>query len=94
MEKEDNVVVLTDNDGKEYRFVILGFTEYGEKLYAVFTPEEEYAEENEDQEIASIVMEAFYTSDEDMTFELVDDEDLGNAVLEKFINEDREEGDN
>lgn len=45
MTEQDNVVVLTDEEGKEYEFQVIDMLEMAEEQYAILLPAEEEANE-------------------------------------------------
>ena len=83
-------ILLTDEEGNEYTLILMGFTEYKGVTYAVFTPED--APDGEGEEPMPVIVMTAELKDDNPIFNLVEDEDLGNAVLEKFMEEDEERG--
>ena len=85
---DDNNIILSDDEGNEYEFSLLGVTEYEENTYAVFQPKDE--PKNPDDEVGLLVMLIEYEG-ENPIFTSVEDEVLGTAVLEQFMAEEEEQ---
>jgi len=93
------IVTLTDQDGEDEEFEVVGGFEYkGEEYIAMFPVEEN--DENEDELLVAI-FKADYDDDEELTLTSIDDEALQEEVMEEFrkqfeelqesIDEDEEE---
>jgi uncharacterized protein YrzB (UPF0473 family) len=81
LEEEDaaeNYITLTDDDGNEVSFEIIGTVEYKEHLYAVLLPFDD-----EDDEVVILEVIPGDTPEED-DFVSVDDENLLGEVFEEF----------
>ena len=81
LEEEDaveNYITLTDDDGNEVSFEIIGTVEYKEHLYAVLLPFDD-----EDDEVVILEVIPGETPDED-DFVSVDDDTLLGEVFEEF----------
>lgn len=81
LEEEDaveNYITLTDDDGNEVSFEIIGTVEYKEHLYAVLLPFDD-----EDDEVVILEVIPGDTPDED-DFVSVDDDTLLGEVFEEF----------
>lgn len=83
---EDDVIVFEDEDGKEYSYIVLDYLFYNGEEYAVLTESGAEAEESGDQEciVCKIVAEKDEDGEESETFELVEDEQLGQTLVEIF----------
>lgn len=81
-ENEESTFILTDEEGNEYPFSLLDFVDYEEDMYVVLAPADSDPESDEDLEL--VVMQVVMT-DEGPSFEMFDDDELAEAVLEKFI---------
>ena len=81
LEEEDaveNYITLTDDDGNEVSFEIIGTVEHKEHLYAVLLPFDD-----EDDEVVILEVIPGETPDED-DFVSVDDDTLLGEVFEEF----------
>ena len=81
LEEEDeieNYITLTDDDGNDVSFEIIGNVEYKDHLYAVLLPFDD-----EDDEVVILEVIPGETPDED-DFVSVDDDGLLNEVFEEF----------
>jgi len=67
---EDNVITLTDDDGKEHDFTVIDIIEVNDAEYAILLP---VAKDDEKQENEAIILKI--TKDEDGNEVLVDIED-------------------
>lgn len=82
-EEEDNLITLVDEDGSETLFYHIGTVAYEDKLYCVLQLAEP---ENEDEEDEVAIYEI--TGEEpNQILEPIDDEDLMQAVFDKFCDE-------
>lgn len=81
-ENEESTFILTDEEGNEYPFSLLDFVDYEDDMYVVLAPADSDPESEEDLEL--VVMQVTMT-DEGPSFEMFDDDELAEAVLEKFI---------
>lgn len=81
-ESEESTFILTDEEGNEYPFSLLDFVDYEDDMYVVLAPADADPESDEDLEL--VVMQVVMT-DEGPSFEMFDDDDLAEAVLDRFI---------
>ena len=81
-ENEESTFVLTDEEGNEYPFSLLDFVDYEDDMYVVLAPADSDPESEEDLEL--VVMQVVMT-DEGPSFEMFEDDEIAEAVLEKFI---------
>ena len=81
-ENEESTFVLTDEEGNEYPFSLLDFVDYEDDMYVVLAPADSDPESEEDLE--RVVMQVVMT-DEGPSFEMFEDDEIAEAVLEKFI---------
>ena len=92
-ELEDNIVTLTDENGKESKFEVLDLVEYDNEEYFVLLPVEE-EENNEPGEVLILKVE---DSDEDgdefKSYVSVDDEETLTKVFEIFKEKFKDEFD-
>ena len=80
-EQNDNVVVLLDDEGKEFRLEILDILERGGKEYAVGLP----ADTPDDEEEATVlIMHIVHANEEEDILEPIEDESELQAVFEIF----------
>ena len=77
-EAAENYITLTDDDGNEVSFEIIGTVEYKEHLYAVLLPFDD-----EDDEVVILEVIPGETPEED-DFVSVDDDALLGEVFEEF----------
>ena len=77
-EEIENYITLTDDDGNEVSFAIIGTVEYKDHLYGVLLPWDD-----EDDEVVILEIIPGETPDED-DFVSVDDDGLLNEVFEEF----------
>lgn len=81
MEETENYITLTDDDGNEVSFEVIGEVEYKERYFAVLLP----FDEDDD---GVVILEIMPSDDEEMgEFLSIDDEKLLNEVFEKFKSE-------
>lgn len=80
-EENENYITLTDDDGNEVSFEVIGEVEYQERYFAVLLPFDE-----EDDGV--VILEIMPSDDEELgEFLSIDDDDLLMAVFEKFKKE-------
>lgn len=80
-EEQENYITLTDENGKDISFEIIGEVEYSERLFVVLIPFDE-----EDDGI--VILEILPTDDPEFDeFVAVEDENLLVEVFEKFKKE-------
>ncbi len=77
-EAAENYITLTDDDGNEVSFEIIGTVEYKEHIYAVLLPFDD-----EDDEVVILEVIPGETPEED-DFVSVDDDKLLGEVFEEF----------
>ena len=81
MEDRNDIVVLYDDEGKEFQFEILDIIEYNDDEYAVGLP----ADTPEDEEESTVfIMKIVHENDDEDILEPVKDEEELNAVFEIF----------
>lgn len=81
MEENENYITLTDDDGNEVSFEVIGEVKYKERYFAVLLP----FDEDDD---GVVILEIMPSDDEEMgEFLSIDDEKLLNEVFEKFKSE-------
>ena len=84
---EEDLIVFQDEEGNEYSFVVQDYLFYNGEEYALLT--ENDADESEDEEgqeciICKVVAETDEDGNETESFELVDDESLGQKLVDIF----------
>ena len=79
-EENENYITLTDDDGNEVSFEVIGEVEYQERYFAVLLP----FDENDD---GVVILEIMPSDDETGEFLSIDDENLLQAVFDKFKSE-------
>lgn len=75
--EEDNIIVLTDEEGNDVRFELIDFLEYGGCEYVVLLPEED-----SDGEV--VILQVLPLDDEMEEYVPVDDEGVLQSVFEVF----------
>ena len=80
-DENENYITLTDDNGEEVSFEVIGDVEYQERYFAVLLPF--------DEEDDGVVILEIMPSDDEETGEFlsIDDEELLQAVFEKFKKE-------
>ena len=80
-DENENYITLTDDNGEEVSFEVIGEDEYQERYFAVLLPF--------DEEDDGVVILEIMPSDDEETGEFlsIDDEELLQAVFEKFKKE-------
>ncbi|MDE6832807.1 MAG: DUF1292 domain-containing protein [Ruminococcus sp.] len=79
-EEDENYITLTDDDGNEVSFEVIGEVEYQERYFAVLLP----FDEDDD---GVVILEIMPSEDETGEFLSIDDDKLLQAVFEKFKSE-------
>lgn len=80
-EEQENYITLTDDDGNDVSFEILGTTEYKDRLFAILLPFDEDGDE-------VVILEMLPTeNDDEFDFVSVDDDSLLGDVFEVFKKE-------
>lgn len=81
--EQDNIVELTDEDGKVVQFEHIDTVEYEGSAYVLLLPMEPLEGMEEDEE--GVVILRIVEGDEEDVYEGVEDEDLLDAVFEKYL---------
>lgn len=80
-EESENYITLTDDDGNDVSFEVIGEVEYQERYFAVMLP----FDEDDD---GVVILEIVPSDNEEMgEFLSIDDDKLLNEVFEKFKSE-------
>ncbi|MDE6501346.1 MAG: DUF1292 domain-containing protein [Ruminococcus sp.] len=80
-EGSENYITLTDDNGEEVSFEVIGEVEYQERYFAVMLP----FDEDDD---GVVILEIMPSDDEEMgEFLSIEDEELLHSVFEKFKSE-------
>lgn len=80
-EENENYITLTDDDGNDVSFEVIGEVEYQERYFAILIPFDE-----EDEGV--VILEIVPSDNEEMgEFLSIDDDQLLNDVFEKFKTE-------
>lgn len=82
-EELDNIIVLNDENGDEIEFEFLDLIEYEGEEYVILLPVEDEEDEEEPGEVVILKLEDTDNEDEE-SYVSVDDEEILNAVFEKF----------
>lgn len=78
--EKDEVLTLTDEDGKEINFVVVDGVEYQGKDYLALVEEEHF----EDDECEFIILRVDETEGDDCTLSTIESEEEFNEVLRRF----------
>ncbi|MDE6092703.1 MAG: DUF1292 domain-containing protein [Ruminococcus sp.] len=76
-EENENYITLTDDNGDEVSFEVIGEVEYQERYFVVLLP-------FDDEDDGVVILEIMPSDDENGEFLSIDDEELLQAVFEKF----------
>ena len=79
-EENENYITLTDDNGEEVSFEVIGEVEYQERYFVVLLP-------FDDEDDGVVILEIMPSDDENGEFLSIDDEELLQAVFEKFKKE-------
>ena len=82
-ELSDNIITLTDEDGKESNFELLDLVELDDEEYVVLLPVTEEGEE-EEGEVVILKLEDTDEDSEEESYVGVEDEEILNKVFEIF----------
>ena len=82
-ELSDNIITLTDEDGKESNFELLDLVELDDEEYVVLLPVAEEGEEEEGEVVILKLEDTDEDSDEE-SYVGVDDEEILNKVFQIF----------
>lgn len=91
---EDDLIVFEDEEGNEYSYSVVDYLFYNGEEYALLTDAAAEPEEDNSQEciICKVTTEEGEDGDEDSeTFELVEDEELGQKLVDIFNTKMQEE---
>ena len=80
--EEENIIVLNDEEGKEFRFEFLDLIEYDGEEYVVLLPVLEEGEEDSGEVVILKLEEA--ESEDEESYVSVDDEEVLNTVFQMF----------
>ena len=81
MNREPELISITDENGKEFTMELLGFVDYEGATYGIFTPFEEI--EDDDDDIEAVILKVLEDGDE-MSLETVADDELAEEILKAF----------
>lgn len=85
-EEEDNIVELTDEDGCVVRFEYITTVDYEGDNYVVLMPlDEEHPEDEQEEEAEVVILKIEQDENGEDTYVTVDDEDVNQAVFERFL---------
>ena len=94
---EEDIIVFEDEDGNEYEYSVVDYLFYNGGEYALLVETDEENKEDDRQEciVCRIVAETEDDGEETESFELVEDESLGQKLVEifntKIADEEKEE---
>ena len=83
---EDDIIVFEDDDGNEYEYVVVDYLFYNGEEYALMVEvaDEEPEEEKQECIVCRVLSETDEDGEENETFELVEDEEMGRKLVEIF----------
>ena len=81
MREDDNIIVLTDEDGVDVEFEFCASVEYEGNEYVVLLPTEE---DDGEVVILQVMEDADASDDDDVTYVGVDDDDVLQKVFDLF----------
>ena len=83
---EEDIIVFEDEDGNEYEYSVVDYLFYNGEEYALLVEVTEEENEDDSQEciVCKIVAETEEDGEETESFELVEDEALGQKLVEIF----------
>ena len=83
---EEDIIVFEDEDGNEYEYSVVDYLFYNGEEYALLVEVTEEENEDERQEciVCKIVADTAEDGEETESFELVEDETLGQKLVEIF----------
>ena len=83
---EEDIIVFEDEEGNEYSYSVVDYLFYNGEEYALMTEVTDEEPENGQQEciVCKIVAETDEDGEENESFELVEDESLGQKLVEIF----------
>ena len=83
---EEDIIVFEDEDGNEYEYYVVDYLFYNGEEYALLVEADEENKEDDRQEciVCRIVAETEDDGEETESFELVEDESLGQKLVEIF----------
>ena len=84
--QEEDIIFFEDEDGNEYNYSVVDYMFYNGEEYALLVEVTDGETEDEQQEciICKIVAEQEEDGEESESFELVEDESLGQKLVEIF----------
>ena len=91
---EEDVIVFEDEDGNEYHYTVVDYMFYNGEEYALLVEASDEEPEDGQQEciICKIVAEQDEDGEETESFELIEDEILGQKLVEIFNTKMAEDG--
>lgn len=84
-EYAEDLVSLTDEDGKEYNFEVLDSIDTGEKYYVALTPYVNGDDESEIEDDGSLIIMEVIEEDDGLTYLEIEDDDEYNTIADEFI---------
>ena len=83
---EEDIIIFEDEDGNEYSYSVVDYLFYNGEEYALLTDGDEDEEDEQGQEciICKVITESEEDDDETESFELVEDEVLGQKLVDIF----------
>ena len=91
---EEDIIVFEDEDGNEYSYAVVDYLFYNGEEYALMieVTDEEPEEERQECIVCRVVAETDEDGEETESFELIEDENLGQKLVEIFNTKMAEDG--
>lgn len=84
MDDEDRIIELTGDDGKDVSFEMIGRFDYDGSDYLALIPYESDEDTSDDEDIDVVFMEVCMDENKEEYYEVVEEDDLLDALLEKL----------
>lgn len=84
MDDEERIIELTGDDGKDVSFEMIGRFDYDGSDYLALIPYEPDEDTSDDEDIDVVFMEVCLDENDEEYYEVVDEDDLLDALLEKL----------
>ncbi|MBO2516691.1 MAG: DUF1292 domain-containing protein [Clostridiales bacterium] len=85
-EEEDNIIELTDEDGCVVKFEYITTVDYeGEEYLIVMPVDEEHPEAEQEEEAEVVILKIEKDENDEDVYTSVDDEQIGQAVFDRFM---------
>lgn len=92
---EEDVIIFEDEDGNEYQYSVVDYVFYNGEEYALLTEILDVEDEEEDRQeciVCKVVTETDEDGEETESFDIVEDESLGQKLVDIFNTKLNDEG--